>query len=109
MQFRPTGWIGTIRVSGPRRRFNPAEVTRQYAELCKQYRITVKDVQASAGALGMSVDIVYASTESEIDAAFTTLAQNHADALLIAPDEFFKRAWRNSPRRRCIIGYHRPM
>ena len=65
MQFRPTGWIGTIRVSGPRRRFNPAEVTRQYAELCKQYRITVKDVQASAGALGMSVDIVYASTESE--------------------------------------------
>lgn len=50
---------------------------------------TVKDVQASASALGMSVDVAYAGTESEIEAAIATLAQNHADALLIAPDEFF--------------------
>jgi putative ABC transport system substrate-binding protein len=50
---------------------------------------TVKDVHAAASALGMSVDDVYASKESEIDAAFATLAQTHTDALLIAPDEFF--------------------
>jgi putative tryptophan/tyrosine transport system substrate-binding protein len=50
---------------------------------------TVTDVRASVGALGMSVEFVYASTESEIEAAFATLAQNRADALLIAPDEFF--------------------
>jgi putative ABC transport system substrate-binding protein len=50
---------------------------------------TIKDVRASAGALGMSVEFVYAGTESEIEVAFATLAQNHADALLIAPDEFF--------------------
>jgi putative tryptophan/tyrosine transport system substrate-binding protein len=50
---------------------------------------TVADVKASAGALGMSVEFVYASTENEIEVAFATLTQNHADALLIAPDEFF--------------------
>jgi putative tryptophan/tyrosine transport system substrate-binding protein len=35
------------------------------------------------------VDVHYAGTDGEIDAAFATLAQNHAEALLIAPDEFF--------------------
>jgi putative ABC transport system substrate-binding protein len=35
------------------------------------------------------VDVLYAGTDGEIDAAFSTLAQNHAEALLIAPDEFF--------------------
>jgi putative ABC transport system substrate-binding protein len=50
---------------------------------------TVADVKASAGTLGMSVEFVYASTENEIEVAFATLTQNHADALLIAPDEFF--------------------
>jgi ABC-type uncharacterized transport system substrate-binding protein len=50
---------------------------------------TVKDVKESAGALGMRVDVLYASVDSEIETAFATMAQNRVDALLIAPDEFF--------------------
>jgi putative tryptophan/tyrosine transport system substrate-binding protein len=49
---------------------------------------TVKDVEASAGAVGMHVDSLYADTDTEIEAAFAAMSQNHADALLIAPDEF---------------------
>jgi putative tryptophan/tyrosine transport system substrate-binding protein len=50
---------------------------------------TAKDVQESAAALGMRVDVLYASVDSEIETAFATMAQNRVDALLIAPDEFF--------------------
>ena len=50
---------------------------------------TVKDVKANAGAVGMHVDALYASTDTEIEAAFAAMAQNHAETLLIAPDEFF--------------------
>ena len=50
---------------------------------------TVKDVQESAGALGMRVDVLYANVDSEIETAFATMAQKRVDALLIAPDEFF--------------------
>jgi ABC-type uncharacterized transport system substrate-binding protein len=50
---------------------------------------TVKDIEASASAVGMHVDAFYASTDAEIEAALATMAQNHAEALLIAPDEFF--------------------
>jgi len=50
---------------------------------------TVKDVQESAAALGMRVDVLYASVDSEIETAFATMAQNRVHALLIAPDEFF--------------------
>ena len=50
---------------------------------------TVKDVKANAGAVGMHVDAFYASTDTEIEAAFAAMAQNHAETLLIAPDEFF--------------------
>jgi len=50
---------------------------------------TLKGLQANAGALGTHVDILYAGTDSEIEEAFTTAAQNHTDAVLIAPDEFF--------------------
>lgn len=49
---------------------------------------TVKDVEANAGVVGMHVDALYASTDTEIEAAFAAMSQNHADALLIAPDEF---------------------
>jgi putative ABC transport system substrate-binding protein len=50
---------------------------------------TVKDVQTNAGAVGMHVDAFYASTDTEIEAAFVAMTQNHAQALLVAPDEFF--------------------
>ena len=50
---------------------------------------TLKDLKASAATLGARLDVLYAGRDAEIDAAFSTLAQNHAEALLIAPDEFF--------------------
>jgi putative tryptophan/tyrosine transport system substrate-binding protein len=50
---------------------------------------TIRDVQQSAGALGMSADALYSTADNEIEPAFATMARNHVDALLIAPDEFF--------------------
>jgi putative tryptophan/tyrosine transport system substrate-binding protein len=37
----------------------------------------------------MHVDAFYASTDTEIEAAFAAMTQNHAQTLLVAPDEFF--------------------
>jgi putative ABC transport system substrate-binding protein len=42
-----------------------------------------------ARASGVQLDILKASTESEIDAAFATLVQRQAGALLVATDPFF--------------------
>jgi putative tryptophan/tyrosine transport system substrate-binding protein len=48
-----------------------------------------KDVQNAARALGRQVRVLYASSEREIDAAFTTLVQQKAGALILATDPFF--------------------
>jgi putative ABC transport system substrate-binding protein len=50
---------------------------------------TVKDAQASAAAIGRQLEILAASTNREIDAAFASLVQKRANALLIGPDVFF--------------------
>ena len=50
---------------------------------------TVKDVQAAAPALGFQVQIFNASTIGEIDAAYTNLVRERAEALLVAGDGFF--------------------
>jgi putative tryptophan/tyrosine transport system substrate-binding protein len=47
------------------------------------------DVHAAAGALGVSIRIVHASTEREVDAVFSTLAQLRVGALVIGTDTFF--------------------
>src|SRR5262249_6663308 len=47
------------------------------------------DIQAAARAIGQQIDVVRASSESEIDAAFARLAQRHDGALLVADDPFF--------------------
>jgi putative tryptophan/tyrosine transport system substrate-binding protein len=49
----------------------------------------IRAVQEAARPTGVQFDILKASTESEIDAAFATLVQQPADALLIFPDPFF--------------------
>ena len=49
----------------------------------------IRNTQEAAGAKGVQLRILKASTESEIDAAFATLVQLHAGALLILPDPFF--------------------
>ena len=50
---------------------------------------TLREVQEAAPALGLQIQIHNATTIGEIDAAFTTLAREHADALFVAPDTFF--------------------
>jgi putative ABC transport system substrate-binding protein len=49
----------------------------------------IRDVQEAAGTKGVRLRILKASTESEIDAAFATLDQLHAEALLVGTDPFF--------------------
>ena len=50
---------------------------------------TMRDVQEAANAKGVQLLILKAGTESEIDAAFATLVQLHAGALLVGADPFF--------------------
>jgi ABC-type uncharacterized transport system substrate-binding protein len=47
------------------------------------------DVQNAARTKGVQLPILKAATESEIDAAFASLVELHAGALLIGPDPFF--------------------
>ena len=52
---------------------------------------TAKDMQAAGRALGQAVHILNASTEGEIDAAFASLAQLRAGALVFGGDTFAAR------------------
>src|SRR5215831_9236171 len=49
----------------------------------------IRDTQAGASALGWQVEIVHASTNSEIDAAFAGLEKRSVDAVFISADQFF--------------------
>jgi putative ABC transport system substrate-binding protein len=49
----------------------------------------IRDVPQVARAKGVQLPILKASTQSEIDTAFTSLDQVHAGALVVAPDPFF--------------------
>src|SRR5262249_30792045 len=49
---------------------------------------TVRDVAPAASAMGLNVRIFNASTSREIGAAFTTLARERPDALLVDLDPF---------------------
>jgi len=49
----------------------------------------VKDTQEAANAKGVQLHTVKASTETELDAAFTAVAGLHADALVVGTDPFF--------------------
>ena len=49
----------------------------------------IRDVQEAARAKGVQLPILKAGTESEIDAAFASLVELHAGALLVGGDPFF--------------------
>ncbi len=49
----------------------------------------VRDVEEAAHAKGVQLPVVKAGTEGEIDAAFATVVQLHADALVVGSDGFF--------------------
>jgi putative ABC transport system substrate-binding protein len=48
-----------------------------------------RDVQEAAHAKGLQLQVLKAGSESEIDAAFASLVQLHAGALVVAGDAFF--------------------
>jgi putative ABC transport system substrate-binding protein len=50
---------------------------------------TIRNVQEAAGAKGLQLHILKAGTESEIDAAFVTLVQMRAGALVVGGDPLF--------------------
>ena len=49
----------------------------------------VRDVQEAARVKGLQLQILKAGSDSEIDAAFATLVQLHAGALIASPDPFY--------------------
>jgi putative ABC transport system substrate-binding protein len=51
--------------------------------------VQLKDAQAAAHALGQQIHVFNASTENEIDAAFTDIAKQKFDALFVGTDPFF--------------------
>jgi ABC transporter substrate binding protein len=62
---------------------------------------TVKDVQAAAAAMGLQIQVVGASTRSEINAAFATFARERPDALFVGTDPFLRRAMPTGGVRTC--------
>jgi putative tryptophan/tyrosine transport system substrate-binding protein len=50
---------------------------------------TLREVPEAARAIGLQLQILNASTNDEIEAAFVTLVRDRIDALFVAPDPFF--------------------
>jgi putative ABC transport system substrate-binding protein len=50
---------------------------------------TLRDIPEAASALGLQIRVLNASTSREIEAAFTALGRDPADALLVSSDGFF--------------------
>jgi putative ABC transport system substrate-binding protein len=51
--------------------------------------ITLREAKEAAPAIGLQIRVLNASTSSEIDAAFATLAREPPDALFVAADAFY--------------------
>jgi putative ABC transport system substrate-binding protein len=49
----------------------------------------LKDIEEAARAIGQQLDVLRASTDGEVEAAFQTIAQHRIPALLVASDPFF--------------------
>jgi putative tryptophan/tyrosine transport system substrate-binding protein len=49
---------------------------------------TLRELPEAARGLGLRIQVINASTSREIDAAFTTVVRERADALFVAPDAF---------------------
>jgi putative tryptophan/tyrosine transport system substrate-binding protein len=50
--------------------------------------IEARDVQTGARSLGLQINVLNASTESEVDTAFSTIVQQRIDALIVGTDPF---------------------
>jgi putative ABC transport system substrate-binding protein len=51
--------------------------------------VTVRSTQEAARVKGVQLSVLKAASQSEIDAAFASLGQLHAGALIVGPDPFF--------------------
>ena len=60
---------------------NPANIAATESAL--------RDIPDAARAMGLQIQVLKASTRSEIEAAFATLVRDRADALYVAGDVFF--------------------
>ena len=47
------------------------------------------ETEAAANALGRRLEVLTASTEGDLEAAFTTMVKRQAGALIVMPDPFF--------------------
>jgi len=52
-------------------------------------RADVPDIQAGAGALNQRLEVLTASTDSDLEAAFAIMVQHRVGALIVMPDPFF--------------------
>jgi len=70
--------------------------------------LLIREVQAAATVIGRQVEVLTAGNSHEIDAAFASLLQRRADALMVSPQALFlsrraqSRGQRATPCRRCI-------
>ena len=49
----------------------------------------LKDIEAAAKTIGQPIEVLRASTDGELEAAFATIARHRLPALLVASDPFF--------------------
>ena len=52
-------------------------------------KIDTPAIQAAADAIGQRLEVLTASTENELETAFTTMVRQRVDALIVKPDQFF--------------------
>jgi putative ABC transport system substrate-binding protein len=53
------------------------------------FQVDTPDIRAAADTLMQRLEVLAASTESELEAAFGMMVQHRLDALIVAPDAFF--------------------
>jgi putative ABC transport system substrate-binding protein len=53
------------------------------------FQVDTPDIRAAADTLMQRLEVLAASTESELEAAFEMMVQHRLDALIVAPDPFF--------------------
>jgi putative tryptophan/tyrosine transport system substrate-binding protein len=77
--------------SGLLRELRPHATTTAFLVNPKYFQaeIQISDVRTAVQSVGQDINVLNAGTIREIDAAFATLVQMRADALLVATDAFF--------------------
>ena len=51
--------------------------------------VDTPETEAAANAIGRHLEVLTASTEGDLEAAFTTMVRRQAGALIVMPDPFF--------------------